>query len=53
MKKQTTYHDPETGETYESYPVMELAKDVLSNPIGALFAVGYLVLIAGVLVSFL
>jgi hypothetical protein len=53
MKKQTIYTDPETGETYESYPVMELAKDVLSNPIGALFAVAYLVLIAGVVVSFL
>jgi hypothetical protein len=53
MKKPVTYQDPETGEAYESYPFMELAKDVLSNPIGALFAVAYLVLIATVVVSFL
>jgi hypothetical protein len=53
MKKQTIYTDPETGETYESYPVMELAKDVLSNPIASLFVVGYLVLLAVVVVSFL
>jgi hypothetical protein len=53
MKKQTIYRDPETGEVYESYPVMELAKDVLSNPIGALFALVYMVLITVVVVSFL
>jgi hypothetical protein len=53
MKKHVTYQDPETGEVYESYPLMELAKDVLSNPVGALFVVGYMVLISVLVVSFL